>query len=181
MFKPITTNAQITYVSSADPAVDWDAIIAAEVDSSKELRDSTEPWEQKRDKAENLFIARLVEASSKDPSAWVDLLKFKQGEQPTKFVIGVIPPSEMNRITDECRVGRENEMTSQARWRAFLACVRDIQNMGQTPPKRTIDGVEYVDPPWLEKNFGRGLRPVALGVGYVGWRWNQLREDEIKN
>ena len=181
-FKPLTMSAQVTYVSSADPAVDWDAIVAAELELHPDVRDSDKPWDAKRAVAEEKFLERYTVACLKDPAVSLSMLKIKQGEQPTKFVIGVIPPEEMSRIADECRLGGESAMPSQAKWRAFLSSIRDVQNFGAAPvPKRKVGDVEYVEPAWLNKSFARGLREIALGVGIISWRWNQLREDEIKN
>lgn len=183
MFKPLNLTAQVTYISSADPAVDWDAIVAAEIEADPEMRDDAKiPWEAKKEKAEKKFLDRFRASVVKNPSSSVELLKFKNGDGPTKFSVGVIPPDEMARIMDECRVGRSNELSQQAQWRAFLAAVRGIENFTAGPiPKRKVGDIEYADPAWLREKFSRGLMGVACGVGFIALLWNQLRDDDIKN
>ncbi len=175
--------AQVTYVSSADPAVDWDRIVDAELELDQDLKnDPKTSHDEKKEICERRFMQKYHPAVMKNPAAWADLLKFKSGEQPTKFHLGVIPPDEVARISDECRLGHPEAMREQAYWRAFLACLRGVENFGsEAPPKKRVGDVEYVDPVWTKSKFSRGLRPIALAAGMVGWAWNQLTEDEVKN
>lgn len=158
--KPVSLQDSTTYVSPYDPAVD----------EGSNWGDYAREWLRK-------------------PGCWKDLLKIKDGEQVTEFVIGVIPPAELNRINDECRteLGPDGKpigiaRNEEARWRCFLLGTRAINGWpGEKPPTREIGGVEYVDPAWLAKTFVRGLRKVALTVGYAAWSFNNLTEDEILN
>jgi hypothetical protein len=183
VLKPLTLSAQVTYVSSADPAVDWDAIVNDELDKDPALRDDgARSWDQKREIAESRFVERFRSEVLKNPSAWGGLLKFKTGEAPTKFVIGVIPPEEMARIADDCRIGKQDELVEQCKWRAFLAGLRGIENFGSgSVPKKKVGEIEYVDPAWLRERFSGANRGIALGVGLAAWIWNQLRDDDVKN
>lgn len=150
MFKPIDKKAMISYVSVLDPAIDKDAS----------------------------DIEKAASECLKNPSAWASALKFKAGEQPTKFVIGVIPSEQIHRIRAEYvdQVNGKVDFDS-LRWAAFLACVRDIEGWQSAPPKVG----EYVDPQWLRDNFVRSLRAVALEVGMVAWSWNMTNDDDVKN
>lgn len=182
MFKPTKMESKITVVSIYDPSIDWDEIAKAELDAHPEIRDGELPAEEKNKQALDLFSQRYARISAKDPSAWKDHLKFKSGEAPTKFTIGVITVDEMARIADECRYGQVTEMRKQLRWRAFMACVRGIENYSNEKcPTIRVGQVDYLDPDWLKKNFVRGMMLVALDIGMTGWLWNSLTEDEVKN
>jgi hypothetical protein len=182
LFKPLTLSAQTTYVSHKDPAIDWDKIVEQEVAASPDLQSAELSAAEREERAGGKFVTRFLAAAIKNPADAVAMLRFRDGEQPTKFMIGVIPPDELTRISDECKLGSDGALLEQAKWRAFLASTRDIQNFGaETVPKRKVGEVEYADPVWLKAKFTRGLRDVALGVGQVALIWNQLREDEIKN
>lgn len=151
MLRPLTLSASTTMVSSLDPAIDHEA---------SDLKAYGE---------NGLF----------KPGCWKDYLKFKAGEKPTIFVIGVIPPDDLAMINDETSSKYESEAL---RWRAFLLSLRDIEGWdGEEIPKRKVSNVEYVDQQWIKRNFIRGLRPIALEVGLVAYLWNQLTETEIKN
>lgn len=116
----------------------------------------------------------------RNPALWQELITLKQSMSPTVFVIGVIPPSEMVRIQDECMGSKKfNEL----RWRAFLYGVRDIKGWedSEQPAKKMIDGVEYVDPVWLERTFVRSLHAVGLFVGGYVWAFNQYTGEDSKN
>lgn len=183
MFKPLTLSAHVSYVHSGDPAVDWAALVAQELDLDPELRDNAGIEAQaKENVAVKRFMQKYVPAVFKDPSQSLHLLKFKTGETPTKYTIGVIPPDDMNRISDECKADTKDVLSDQLRWRAFMSCLRGVENFGSEKIP-TIDkgGVSYVDPTWIKQNFVRGLRAAALSVGHVAWQWNQISDVEIKN
>lgn len=161
MFKPLRLSDQTTCISYLDPAIDHDQM-------------TEDAW------------AEYIKKSINNPSIWRDLIKFKAGESPAVFVIGVVPPDELTRIHDECSLRKEDDRRDEElRWRCFLSGLRDIQNWqnedGKPIPKRTIGGVEYVDPSWLKQTFIRGLRQVACSIGMHVYAFNQLTEDEIKN
>lgn len=157
-FKPITKDSVTSYVSLSDPAIDWEAMAGG--DDAK--------------RAEN--IQALADAAAKHPADAEKLMKFRDGQQPTRFILGPIDPVEMNRIQDECgSAAADNIRYSELRWRAFLASVRRIENF----PGVKMNG-KGVDQDWIREEFSRGLRSVALEVGMVGWRWNQLTDDEIR-
>lgn len=183
MFKPTTMSASVSYVSIADPAVDWEQVVAAELDADPELRDSAQASHaEKCEIVEKRFQQKLSAAVLRNPADAATMLKYRAGERPTRFVIGVIPPDEMNRIADECKLGQPGALARQAQWRAFVASMRNVEDFPGGPvPKKKVGDVEYVDPAWLRNNFSRGLRDVALDVGFVAWMWNQITEEEIKN
>lgn len=161
MLKPLTLEATTSCVSSMDPAIDREAS-----DLQK-------------------YGSELLSNSN----AWRELLKFKSGEKPTVFVLGVIPPDEMSRINDETpkrKLSEEHTVTDwsseELQWRSFLTSLRDIEGWESGEiPKRKVGGVEYIDPSWLRKTFVRGLRKIALEVGLAAYFWNMLTETETKN
>lgn len=151
-FKPVTLDDSAVCVTPFDPAVDDDA----------------SDW------------AAYADAWMKAPGAWRDHIKAKDGEQITEFVVGVVPPAEMARITDECR-SADKFREEEARWRCFCWGLRDIKGWPVEVKKIKRGSVEYVDPKWIAETFVRGLRKVALTVGMSVWMFNQLTEEEIKN
>ena len=153
MFKPILPEQSVTVVSPFDPAID-------ESQSDMESYGST---------------------ALSDPSAWRDHLKFKEGATPTEFEIGVIPSAKLIQIENECGVNTPDIQESKLRWLCFLHGVREIRNFSQEVPKVTINGIEYVDPEFLAKNFTRNLRHVASNLGAQIYFWNMLNDDETKN
>lgn len=150
--KPLTYEDQTVVISPLDSAID----------------------------TERSDIKAYAEVMMKDPAAWRKLIKPKDGETLTEFIIGVIPTEQLVRIHDEC----EDKTGEELRWRCFLCSVRGINNWANSNEKiPTIDrhGVSYVDPDWLSKTFVRGLRYTALHVGMLAWAFNNLTEDESKN
>lgn len=173
---PITPDASVGVISFYDTAIDH------------------EGSEKKSEKVEgkDVEVTRYFAERIKRPAAWRDSVKFKDGERPTVFVIGVIPSSELTRIEDECGIGGTSPKTRELYWRCFLAGLRDIENgptaevqrdgrMVREAPKVKVDGVPYVDPSWLRSTFVRSLRSVAIDIGQTVYWWNQLQDDDIKN
>ena len=119
----------------------------------------------------------------KKPSDYGEYLKVKDGEQLTKFVIGVIPSSELVRIMDECQASKSGISHNQEFWwRCFINGIRAIENwQGEKPKTKQINGVEYVDPQWLASTFNRGLRKIALDIGMHVLAFNSVTDEEIKN
>ena len=194
MFKPIDLHDKTSFVSPFDPAVARERVIDRELEEATESDLNNQsallfrvPFvqlaaEQKRDTAWGAFEARFATTCGTDPAASRELLLFEDGATPTVFVIGVIVPDELNRIRDECRETLTHRgKRDEAAWRAFLHSLRDLQGWGAEIPKKTIRGVEYVDPVWLSGKFIRGLRLVARQVGQVSLAWNELTENEAKN
>ena len=153
MFKPVLPEQSITVVSPFDPAID---------ESQSDL--------------ENFANDAL-----KDPECWRKYFKFKEGATPTEFEIGVVPSAKLIQIESECGLGTEQINETKLRWMCFLYGIRDIRNFGQDVPKVTLNGVEYVDPEFLSKNFTRNLRHVASNIGAQIYFWNMLNDDESKN
>lgn len=175
-FRPIALSSQVTYVSHLDPAVDRRAMLDETIAASDELQAVTD-LELRDAKAWGRFLDDYIPKVSNDPNHSAHALKFKQGETPTKFVLGVIPAEEMVRIADETR-----EKPNEKSWRAFLAALRGIEGWPENPiPTRKVNDVEYVDPTWIKKHFVRGLRLVANDAGVIAWMWNQMTEAEVKN
>lgn len=152
MLKPIRNDSTASTIYSGDPAV-----------------------EIENDSIEDFFMNSIS-----NPSGWRDFVNIKDGQSPAVFVIGVIPPSELNRMQDECVRGnsvKENELY----WRSFLCGVREIEGWEGETPKVKKNGEEYVDPKWLESTFVRSLRKVGIEIGMRVWSWNNISDDEIKN
>lgn len=183
MFRPIRSTSSVTFVSTADPAIDWDKIVADELDLHPAVRDDASMTDDQRRRAGLIeFHKRYVLESAKHPGAWKDFLKMKSGERPTIYTIGAIPSDTLTRIEDECKAGSEDVHRQELGWQCFLHGLVDLQNFGSSEiPKRKVGDAEYVDPAWIKTAFVMGLRSVAVNVGLVIWRWNQLTEVEVKN
>lgn len=171
-FKPIQPSSSTTCVSVLDPSIDFEASVKKDYEGTDVL---------------SYAIDRLGK-----PSSWRDTVKPKQGEQLTEFVVGVMPPAELARIEDECKLGTESARYNEAFWRCFLCGVRDVLNgptserkvdgvLRRCVPKKLVDGVEYADPEWLRTTFVGSLRKVAIEIGQVVYAWNQITVDETKN
>jgi hypothetical protein len=169
MFKPIRLDDSIAVVSVRDPAIDWDAMVAAE--KAKE-GNQTKPYND----IKLALIEDYGNAAINDPTAALAKIVVKSGQSLTKFIVGVIPGDEMTRISDECR-GHFQALC----WRSFLHSLRGIEGSADKPNTVTVCGVQYVDPEWIKKTFIRGLRSWAIEIGMAAWSWNQLTGDEIKN
>lgn len=168
---PSTLDAMTSVISVADPAIDT-------TNSEKKVIDGV---------AGNKPVLSYIQDRFTEPSSWRETVKFKDGQSPTVFTIGVIAPSMLNLIDDECQ-GR----SSQRHWRSFLNGIREIEagptvsvmkdgRTVQVTPKIEINGIEYVDPQWLSTTFVRGLRHIAIEIGMVCYNWNSLTESDIKN
>ena len=171
MLVPMTPGSSVSVISTMDPAIDRERSTHGTVEFRGEQVECLE-----------YINTRLI-----DPTSWRRSVVFVDGESPTEFVIGVIPPAELNRIEDEC-VGAE----TQRNWRCFLHGIRDIVNApspmiireggGEDDvPKILVDGLEYVRPSWLRMRFVRGLRKVALEIGLLAYWWNQVQDADVKN
>ena len=150
MFKPIEKTASVTCISIEDPAIDLDASNMQE----------------------------YAGIAIKQPGRWSEFIKTKPGEALTRFVVGVLPSDEANRIIDDCGLHRGELKASELAWRSFLATCRGVEGWPDEVPKGA-DG--YVDKAWLKATFAKGLRRVACEIGMYAWQWNQLTEDEVKN
>ena len=154
MFKPVLPEQSITVVSPSDPSID---IETSDLDG-------------------------YAEVSLSNPGSWRDYFKFKEGQEPTEFEIGVIPPSKLTQIEHECKFGSQDFEEGKLRWQCFLSSIRDIRKFDDSPlPKKTINGVDYVDPEYLSKHFGKHMRKVASHIGALAYYWNHLSEEELKN
>ena len=165
--KPTSLEATTTCVSLYDPAID--------LDNSKRI---PVPGEDR----ERLMYqtTRLIE-----PNRWRDELTVRDGQEPTEFVLGVVPPSDLARIEDECHaLNEERENTRTMYWRCFLTGLRDIRN-GPTDrgkvPKTKRGEVEYVDPEWLAQTFTGSLYHVATEIGQVIYAWQRFTVTDAKN
>jgi hypothetical protein len=179
---PITRDAQVSCISLLDPAIDWErSTKASKEDVAKYVEAGKRPPE----------LAYWVEQASR-PASWRELIVCKDGQSPTEFILGVVPPAELSRIEDECGVGKTTERTRELYWRCFLHGLRDMRGGPTTEitvdgtktsgvPKKKIDGVEYADPEWLARTFAGPLRKIALEIGNVIWTWNLLGPEVVKN
>ena len=180
---PIARDASVSAISLQDTAIDWERSrpASAETLAIASSRGTAAP-------------ALAYQAQRmRDPGSWRELIAVRDGHQPTEFIIGVIPPSVLTRIEDECRLGRADERTRELCWRSFLACLRDIRHgpttevlgsdgqRNQGVPRKLVDGHEYVDPDWLSRTFVGPLREVAIEIGLVAWAWQQLTPGDVKN
>ena len=175
-FKPIRSESCTSVVSFSDPAIDWDRVADREIEESEEIRALEVEHSEKRTLAFARYIERVGPDTVRNPSKIKGTLIFRDGEHPTEFVIGVIPPDDFGRIIDETEHGTEDRY-----WRTFTASLRNVTRWPSDVPKKTLDGVEYADPAWIRQTFIRGLRRIAIEVGKVSWMWNQVMEDEAKN
>lgn len=160
---PVRKSSHTTCISMFDDAIDQDA-------SNKTISEDG-------DNSLEYASRRLI-----NPSSWRDSVKFKDGYSPTEFKIGVVPPSDLVSIEDECiGAGRMRELY----WKCFLRGVRDITNgpadENGKVPKKDIGGIEYVEPSWLADTFCGNLRMVAIEIGQNIYAWNQLKQVEVKN
>lgn len=166
MFKPLRMSDTAVVCSTEDPAIDWDQTIEA-------IRKEGETTDQARERVEQ----EIAHAAHNNPPKMFDLLRFKSGDPPTRFTIGVISPDEMGRIQDECAA---KGSISQMAWRAFLSSVRDISPWSTKPEMVKRGDVEYVAPDWLRAQFVRGLRSIAVEIGLYAWSFNRLTDNEVR-
>jgi hypothetical protein len=155
MLKPIEPQSTATVVWHADPAFE------------PMTRDET---------------MKFVEVNMKSFVKGRELLTVKSGSTPTEFRVGVIPPSVLARIESDALWGSDRWRMNEMYWDCFVAGLRDVKNsgLGKTP-KVERNGVEYVDPDWLEATFVRSLRGCGLFIGRMIWAWNIASDDDIKN
>lgn len=161
-FKPIDPDATIGVVSVLDEAID----------------ETTEKYAE--------FFNRPDDDRSialKTPWLWRDYLVSKSGMKIAEFIIGTIPSSTMNYISDTFSASH-NQLT----WEAFVAGLVDIKDgpcMEVTDeggrPKYVVPKFNgKVDPKWLSKIFIRNHRAVALEIGLHAWRWQQFEEEDAR-
>lgn len=162
MLKPINRDQTVAVVSLADPAWDLDASAKVDHEGDEILAHARNRWS--------------------DPSEWRQSMISKSGERPTEFVIGIIPPSEVARIEDECLRDTDRRWREQC-WRAFCASLVDVKGGFETDnvPRETIDGVRYIAPSWIRQTFVGTLYHVAIEIGSVAWHWNRMMGDDAKN
>lgn len=161
--KPIRSDQTVTMVWLGDPAIDWEAT-------------------EKKHGAKG--VEELGQMLVRRMDGWRDLLVFKPGEKPTEFVFGVVPPSELAAIEDDCGAGRPDMRRRSLYWRVFCAALRDVVN----GPADTVKGKpvvpktgDRVDRSWIEETFGGPLMKCAQQLGNAAWLWQGLPEDDAKN
>ena len=161
MLKPILRDQTISVVSIADPAFD--------LDGSEQMEHEGEA------------ILAYARERFTDPASWRTLLKTKDGEQPTEFLIGIIPPAEVARIEDECK--RDVQRWSEQCWRAFSHSLVGIEAGFDVKdvPRIKVDNVQYIAPSWIRETFIASLYHVAVEVGAVAWHWNRMVGSDLKN
>jgi hypothetical protein len=180
-FKPIRADDSVTYVSIEDPAIDWPATIekheAANPGDLEKVRVGLRGSGTTQLAMQMIVLGKLdKDKGGRSISEMMGMLVFKSGEQPTRFQVGVIPPSDLTRILDEH--ARQSE---GACWGAFLASVRGIENGPGQAATHQVNGTTYVKPEWLRNTFVRGLREVAVEVGRVSLFWNSVTDTDAKN
>jgi hypothetical protein len=153
--KPVTLDDSTICFSAFDPALDLE---------KSNLDGYNETWLKK-------------------PNDYMEYLKVKDGQQLTKFVIGVVPSAEFVRIMDECQISKSGMSHNQEFWwRCFINGIRSIENwQGEKPKTKMIGSVEYVDPTWLASVFNRGMRRTAIDIGMHVLAFNSVTDEEIKN
>lgn len=161
-FKPIDLEEKVSVVWPYDPAVD---------------RASSD-------------IEACIKESGRDPESWRRHLKFKDGERPCEFVIGVIPGNQLLRLESLTRGDDQ-----QRNYECFRHSLRDMLNSGlesestdpktgqrkREIPKVEVSGIDYVDPMWVSRVMSKTLRHAAVYVGAVAYDWNNISEDDLKN
>ena len=122
MLKPIRRDQTIGVVSVQDDAIDFAASPTVDGD-----------------------VLAYVDERRSNPGCWREKLVFRDGHDPTVFIVGLAPASVLNRIDDECIHGPKEPRRTEAFWRCFLASVRDIDHgFGTDVPKEDRDGVQYL-------------------------------------
>jgi len=185
MIKAYTIDATVTAVWALDPAFDIEHKVDPET-LRDELRDAID--RVRKGGTTGLpesghvlgFLAYQITAPV-DPGSWRDLLKVRDGQKPTEFVIGAIPAPELNRI--------EHELEGAPRYLAcFKEAVRTIENgpadtVDGRPevPREQRDGYQVVKGSWVDRVFVRDARRIANDIGRLAWAWNQLGEPDVKN
>ena len=166
--KPIRSDQTVSMVWLGDPAIDWDA--------------TEEKHGVKGVEALGAMLARRM-------SEWREILVFKNGQLPTEFTFGVISPSELTSIEDDCQLGKPDLRRRSLYWRVFCSALRDITN-GPTERVKGKDGKwrekvpkagDRIDRQWLEEQFSGRLMPCAQQLGNAAWVWQALPEDDAKN
>lgn len=181
-FKPISMADSVSFVSTYDPAIDKVRICEEIIDRHDDWKQSQMSSDQMYDLAWVEFQAEFAAKIGRDPENSLSLLKFKDGESPTKFVIGSVPSEDFNRIVDETSESRTHRgKLSERCWRFFLHGIRKVENWSGQVEMRKVGDLDYVDPAWLRRTFIRDLRDVAIQVGQVVLAYNRLTEEEIKN
>jgi hypothetical protein len=158
--KPTTLDCSTTTVSVFDPSIDMER---SDFDAYREVIKS-------------------------NPAGWREHIKPLPGEHLTVFHIGVIEPTALTMIEEDCGMSAfspaADRRVSECQWRCFMAGLRDIEGWYETPrdmiPKIKRDGVEYVDPSWIRRTFTRWLRRVGIDVGCTIWMYNQAGEEDLK-
>ena len=167
MLVPMTREATVSCVSLDDPAVDRDKLPREVLKNEKGEALVKEPI--------SVYLTKRL----RDPSSWRTLVPMKDGAKPTEFIIGVIPPAELNRIEDECR--GETHRAKELTWRSFLHGLRDIKGLGLDIKYHEVGGVRYVDPQWIADVFCGHLREVACEIGTIVYNWNHLSPEDMGN
>lgn len=199
MIVPIQDNATITVIWEHDPAVDRSATVtdheevqATDDDGEPLLEEDGSPKMVKREIQVPCILRYADRVRARDYGSWRETLVMRPGQRPTEFVIGIVPPTELTRIEDECGFGTERIQVRSLQWEVFKAALRDIRN-GPTKeaktrtgtrlivPKVEMGSVERVDPVWLEEVFGGSLLRVARYIGEIAWTWNSLGDQDAKN
>lgn len=182
VFKPVTMADSCSFVSTYDPAIDRKRICERELENHPEWQEGNLSVDQQMAVAWRAFENEFALTAGKDPTKAVELLLFKDGETPTRFVVGAVAPDEFNRILDETQETRTHRGGGNERcWRMFLHGLRNIEGWSGDVKRYKVGELEYVDPAWLKRTFVGKLRTVALQVGGVIMAYNTLTEDEIKN
>ena len=158
MFKPLRMSDTAVVCSLDDPAIDWPSCVLEGEDIAAAQK-------------------RVASLGHKAPSKMLAALKFKDGEQATKFTIGVIPPDEFGRIQDECA---QSGKVSQLGWRSFIGALRGVEPWSDKAETVKIGDTEYCAPAWIKRTFIRGLRDIACEVGLYAWAFNRLTDDEVR-
>jgi hypothetical protein len=161
VLKPLSSDATVIAVWHEDPAID------------KEASD----------------LDGYMDNVARNPGCWSDFLKFKPGQEPTKFIIGTIPPSTLTNFEDQCTLGRADQKRNTLHTLCFVRGIRDIQNCGElmrgepevpkTDPGQGLP--KHIAAWWVEKTFVRDLRQCVLFIGGLVWSWQQFGEDDAKN
>lgn len=171
-----------SFVSTYDPAVDKARVCDVVIDKHPEWRESQMSTQQMREIAWQTFELEFAAAVGRSPSDAEKLLMFKDGEQPTRFILGAISSEDYNRIVDETQETPTHRGRFAERcWRFFLHGLRDIENWPGKVDTHQVGDLTYVDPAWLRRTFVKDLRDVAIQVGQVVLSYNRLTEEEIKN
>lgn len=156
MLKPVHIKDKLETFSVKDSAIDLDAM----------------------SQDEQVELGTIL--TFKPTEAW-KYVKWKAGEEPTKFTLRTLDPDEISRILDQTeRVDQETKKpVVDQRTRNFRFFLDSLVEIDGWDVPMSGDGKPSKD--WIKKTFIGELYSVALELGGRAFAWNTVTEQERKN